>query len=275
MIVREIQAERIISATKIQLADYVINHYTGCQYSCLYCYARYLKRTRKRNENWGEYVDVKVNAVQLLKKELPAIKKGRVMIGSISESYQPIEKKYGLTAEILDTLHKFGIEEIVLLTRSDLILRDIELLKKFKKSTIFFTISGKDPLIKRFENNTPSYEKRINAIISLIENSINVWTHLGPIIPYFLDPLEIIGDLKDKAGKIEFESLNATTAPLDAIVENLKNIDNAKAEMLRSLYSNTDDYKIFWIEEKRKILETAKKMNIKTFFSFPALNEYF
>lgn len=213
----------------------------------------------------------------MLKKEIAVADKGRVMIGSISESYQPLEKKYGLTAQLLEILYDGGVDEIVILTRSDLILRDIGLLKKFKKCKVFFTISGGNELIKLFENNSPIYEKRIEAISELQKNNILVWIHIGPIIPYFTNVKQILADLKHNCGlcKVEFESLNSTTAPIDEIIKKLMGLNHNDAVKLKDLYSNTENYSDYWISEKKKISEYSDMLGFKTFFSFPALNEYF
>ena len=95
MIVNEIHSKTILSVSKIY--DYVINPYTGCQHACTYCYARFMKRFTGHTEPWGEFVDVKVNAAELLEKEIKRKKRGRVWISGVCDPYQPLEEKLGLT----------------------------------------------------------------------------------------------------------------------------------------------------------------------------------
>ncbi|MBP7652424.1 radical SAM protein [Candidatus Dependentiae bacterium] len=272
----EICAEKILSRTQISLADYVINHYVGCQYSCLYCYARYSKRNLKSKRDWGSFVDIKINAPFLLEQELEKVKPEKVLLGSITEVYQPVEKKYELTRKILEILAEHKIKTVIL-TRSDLILRDIDILKKLPKVSVFFTLSDKNEKISElFENGSPSYKKRLSSIENLINEKINVWVHVGPIIPYFTDIDSIVSDiLKFKVKKIEFENLNKNSAPVDKMIELLSKLNPELGEKLKVLYSDFDAHNIYWRNEKLRMSELLEKINIKHHFSFLPLNDYF
>lgn len=95
MVLREIQARSILS--KSQVFDYVVNPYVGCQHSCTYCYARFMKRFSGHREPWGEFVDAKINAPDLLKRELDKKTPGRVWVSGVCDPYQPLEAEYKLT----------------------------------------------------------------------------------------------------------------------------------------------------------------------------------
>ncbi len=95
MKVREIQAKAILSASKVY--DYVINPYLGCQHACSYCYARFMKRFSGHKEPWGQFVDVKVNAAELLRAEINRKRRARVWISGVCDPYQPLEAKYRLS----------------------------------------------------------------------------------------------------------------------------------------------------------------------------------
>src|SRR5512136_521380 len=95
MIVREISAKNILTKSKIY--EYTINPYGGCQHACAYCYARFTRRFSGHSEAWGEYVDVKINAADLLQREVTRKKPGVVWISGVCDPYQPVEKKYELT----------------------------------------------------------------------------------------------------------------------------------------------------------------------------------
>jgi DNA repair photolyase len=92
MIIKEVQAKSILSVSKIR--DYVVNPYTGCQHACTYCYASFMKRFTGHKEPWGEFVDVKINAAELLEKEILKKKMGEVWVSGVCDPYQPLEAKY-------------------------------------------------------------------------------------------------------------------------------------------------------------------------------------
>ncbi|MEW6676264.1 MAG: radical SAM protein [Nitrospirota bacterium] len=154
MKIKEILAKSILSKSKV--FDYTLNPYIGCGHGCSYCYARFIKRFTGNKERWGEFVNVKINAPELLDREIKRKKVGRVWISGISDPYQPIEKRYGLTRKCLKILIDYDWP-ITIQTRSPLVLWDLELLKKSKKIEVCFTITTSDERIREiFESNAPS-----------------------------------------------------------------------------------------------------------------------
>lgn len=136
----KINAKSIFTKTKTPSAKYVINQYIGCEYACTYCYAKFMCRW-KNHGKWGDWVEAKINAPELAKK----IVNGKVIMSSVSDPYQPAEKELQLTRRILQSMDKRT--ELSILTKSDLITRDIDLLKQFKKIEVGLTINT-------FEGNT-------------------------------------------------------------------------------------------------------------------------
>ena len=129
---REIQAKSILSPCGIPGIDYVINPYTGCRYGCTYCYASFMGRFIKDKtvQDWGEYVIAKVNAPELLKKELRKLRnKGKgleIFFSSVTDPYQGVEAKYKLTRQCLEILADWEYEGYIsILTKSNLVLRDV------------------------------------------------------------------------------------------------------------------------------------------------------
>lgn len=102
MLIKEISVKSCM--TKSKLADYVINPYTGCQHGCKYCYAVFMKRFLDVKQDWGEFIHVKINCPELLKKELKLNKPGTIFMSSVTDCYSPIESKYRLTRRILETI---------------------------------------------------------------------------------------------------------------------------------------------------------------------------
>ena len=181
MKIREIKAKNILSKSKVY--DWTINPYIGCQHGCLYCYARFMKRFSGHKEDWGEFVDVKINAPELLAEEIKRKKAGKVWISGVCDCYQPIERKYELTKKCLEILQKNNWQ-VIIQTKSPLVLRDLELLKKFKEIEAGFTIgTGDEKIRKIFEPKTPLIEERIKALGKLHDEGIKTYAMIAPFLP--------------------------------------------------------------------------------------------
>jgi DNA repair photolyase len=147
MKVQEITAKSVLNPSKI--LDFCLNPYTGCAISCKYCYARlFMKRYSGHHEPWGAFVDVKVNAPELLKKQLLRAKRGSVWISSVCDPYQPLEAKYRLTRRCLVELleHQFPV---FVQTKSKLVLRDLDLFKKFHDIEVVLMTANMKPFDDR------------------------------------------------------------------------------------------------------------------------------
>jgi DNA repair photolyase len=124
----EIQATSIITKSNLPDADFVINPYVGCLHACIYCYARFMKRFTGHTEPWGKFVDVKINAPDLIPTKSTRYQGKSIFLSSVTDPYLPLERKYQLTRKILEKLlplePNLGIQ-----TKSDLILRDLDLIK--------------------------------------------------------------------------------------------------------------------------------------------------
>lgn len=181
MIVREIKAKTILSKSKVY--DYTINPYIGCEYGCTYCYARFMKRYTGHREKWGEFVDVKINAVSLLQREIKKKRAGRVWVSGVCDPYQSLEKKYKLTRGCLEILSRYGWH-VTIQTKSPLVLRDMDLIGKFEEIEVGFTITTADENIRRvFEPNSPPIEERIKALEKLHSTGIKTFAMIAPLLP--------------------------------------------------------------------------------------------
>lgn len=181
MIVKEIQAKAILSVSKVY--DYVINPYTGCQHGCTYCYARFMKRFTGHKEPWGEFVDVKINASDLLQVEIKRKKRGRVWVSGVCDPYQPLEAKYKLSRRCLEILDQHNWP-VVVQTRSPLILRDIDILKEARDFEVGFTVTTMDDRIRKlFESSAPPIKDRLNALDVLHRAGIRTYAMIAPMLP--------------------------------------------------------------------------------------------
>ena len=181
MIVNEIRARSVLSKSKVH--EYTVNPYVGCGHGCSYCYARFMKRWTGHKEAWGDFVDVKVNAPELLEHEIKRKRVGRVWVSGICDPYQPIEQKYRLTRRCLEILvrHQWPV---TIQTKSPLALRDIDLLRDSKEVEVGFTITTADEEIRKiFEPSAPPIEGRIKALAAFDSAGIKTFAMIAPLLP--------------------------------------------------------------------------------------------
>jgi len=210
----KVKAKSIFTRTKIPGAKWAINQYVGCQHSCLYCYAKFMCRWRPKNYGkWGTWVEVKINAPKLVKGKYVD---GWVYMSSVSDPYQPIEKQLKLTREVLKSLDKRI--KLSILTKSDLILRDIDILKKFKNLEVGLTINSFNGRLKTFfEPFSPTNQARIYTLKILKENGLKTYSFISPIIPDLIDIRNIIKKTRDFTDFYWFEMLNLRLADQEFI----------------------------------------------------------
>jgi DNA repair photolyase len=207
MIIREVQAKTILSVSKIH--DYVVNPYVGCQHACSYCYARFMKRFTGHQEPWGEFVDVKINAPELLSKEILKKKVGNVWVSGVCDPYQPLEAKYQLTRRCLAILAEHNWPVIVQ-TRSPLVLRDIDILKNAKNFEVGFSVTTADDSIRKlFEPHAPPIKDRIAALDTLHKAGIRTYAMIAPMLPGTEGLIEL---LRGKVDYILVDRMNYNNA---------------------------------------------------------------
>ncbi|MDD5701890.1 MAG: radical SAM protein [Dehalococcoidales bacterium] len=181
MLIREVQAKSIHCRSRVY--DYVVNPYTGCQHACSYCYARFMKRFSGHEEAWGDFVDVKINAPDLLRREIARKKMGNVWISGVCDPYQPLEARYRLTRECLRIIieHHWPF---VIQTRSPLVLRDIDLIQTSVNGEVGLTVTTSDDDIRRlFEPHAPPVKDRIRALEELHRSGIRTFAMIAPLLP--------------------------------------------------------------------------------------------
>lgn len=270
MKIQKIDTGKILSETNIGLADYVINPYKGCGFGCIYCYAQKNKNIKNSELKWGEFIFVKRNCIELLKKELEFKKPKRILIGSTTDPFQNCEKDFKLTFQILKILKEENIP-VVILTRSPLIEDYIEILKYSPSNIIFFTFNSfKVHLL--FENNFCEYSKRIETIEKLFKEGINLITYISPFFPFLTDYKEIFKILKGKTKKISFEGYNIKMGSWEKVKEKL---DEKLVLKYNEIFFNEKNYYEFWQNVKNEIEDLNKNYNFDIKFFIPDFNEYY
>ena len=196
MKIKEVHAKSILSPSKIY--DYVVNPYIGCQHACSYCYARFMKRFTGHKEPWGDFVDVKINAPDLLSKEIRKKRMGTVWVSGVCDPYQPLEVKYKLTRKCLEILAQ-NDWPVFIQTRSPLVLRDLDIFKKSNNIEVGLSItSANDEIRKIFEPYAPPVMERLRALELLHQNGVRTYVMIAPILPEAENLINIL------AGKVDY-----------------------------------------------------------------------
>lgn len=203
--VKEVKAKSILNKSKI--FEYCLNPYTGCQINCAYCYARlFMKRYSGHTEAWGEFVDVKVNAPELLRKQVQKAKKGTVWISSVCDPYQPLEARYALTRQCLKELayRQFPVN---IQTKSKLVLRDLDLFLDFETIEVGFTLTTDNESIAGiFEPRASTVKERLKSLEKIHSKGIKTFAFIGPLLPG--NPERLIKHLEGHVDKVLIDKMN-------------------------------------------------------------------
>jgi len=186
-LVSAVQSKSILSKASgfTDSYDFTLNPYSGCTFGCAYCYAAYFARTDELKANWGQWVQIKENALDLLKKrrKRPLTDKS-IYMSTVTDAYQPLEKDLGLTRAILEELLRYHQPRLVIQTRSPLVTRDIDLLKQFNTVQVNMTVTTDDDVVRRaFEPTCPSNDRRLDAIKQIHEAGIQTCITMTPMLP--------------------------------------------------------------------------------------------
>lgn len=202
--IREIEVRSIMTRSTLPVGGYSVNPYVGCTHACRYCYASFMKRFTKHPEPWGSFLDVK--SWEPLKN--PGKYNGsRIVIGSVTDGYNPQEATFRRTRRILEEL-RGCTDEIMVCTKSDLVLRDLDLLKQFPKATVSWSINTLDEAFRADMDHAATIARRIEAMKQTYAAGIRTVCFISPIFPGITDAKAIIEQVKDFADLIWLENLN-------------------------------------------------------------------
>jgi len=259
MKIKKIKTKSIIVKSNLPDVDFVINPYVGCAHGCKYCYARFMKRFTGHTEPWGSFVDIKINAPDLIPKDTNKYRRKSITISSVTDPYQPIEGKYKLTRKILERLIPLQ-PNLDLLTKSDLVVRDIDLFKEFKNCTVTLSFSVTDEkLRKQIEILSSTAEQKMNALKVLHRSKIYTALFISPIFPQITDWKKIINQTKSFVDEYWFENLNLYPSIKGEIFNFLRKSKLELIEKYREIYSKNSNY---WNTEENKIKEFCKKNKV-------------
>ena len=269
LVVKEVYCKSVLSRSRIYGVDYSINPYLGCMHGCVYCYARFMVKELPEKLEWGSFVYPKVNAPTVLSRELKKSKPGVVLLSSVTDPYQLIESRYMVTRRILAVLLKANYP-LVVLTKSDLVLRDLDLIKRFDEVDVGLTLTSLDEEVRRvFEPNAPSVIRRINALKVLVKNNVRTYAFLGPLIPLISE--RTIEKLIEKLAQINVDYIIADKLNIKS--ENWRTIVSAISKYYPNIAGRIEniifkDYVNYYEVLRSKIRSLARKFNLEVEFCY-------
>ena len=184
ILIRDVDTKNIMTKSSLPVGGYSVNPYVGCTHGCKYCYASFMKRFTGHTEPWGTFLDV---------KHWPEIRDPRkyrgqrVVIGSVTDGYLPQEARFGNTRRLLEQLKDSGAE-ILICTKSDLVVRDIDLLREMGKVTVSWSINTLDEGFRADMDKAVSIERRIAAMKQVYNAGIRTVCFIAPVFPGITEP---------------------------------------------------------------------------------------
>ncbi len=257
-------AKAVLVKSDLPASDYVANPYSGCPHRCRYCYASFMKRFTGHTEEWGTYLDVKEYDSCKIPKALGS---KTVLLSSVTDPYNPYEVKFHKSRDILKLLvHSDAHVEI--LSKSDLMVNDIDLLKEFRDLSVGISLNTlDDDFRKDMEPGAPSVQRRLNALEKLHSAGIPTYLFISPIFPYLTDIRAI---LKATAGNIDkacFENLNLRGSAKKEILGYIAEKYPQHLDGYKAIYTKKN--MIYWTE-----LE-AELQAMSAGYSIPFVNYFY
>lgn len=232
MVEKEVAVKDLVTKSNLPASDYVINPYVGCPHGCRYCYACFMKRFTNHSEAWGSFIDIKRCDKPISKKKLQG---KSVFLSSVTDCYNPFEEKYENTRKILEQLISIDCE-LNISTKSQLILRDIDLLKQCKNLKVSVSVNTLDEQFKSDMDRASSIGKRLETIETLHENGIYTVLFMSPIFPGITDYKEIIVKTHRFVDEYWFENLNLRGSYKKDILSYIKNAYPQLVELYDEIY---------------------------------------
>lgn len=239
MKINHITVKDYLTKSNLPASDYVINPYVGCPHGCAYCYACFMKRFTGHNEEWGTFIDIKECQKPI---NLSKINGKSVFLSSVTDCYNPYENEFCITRTILEQLVNADCQ-LTISTKSNLILRDIDLLKRFKNLKVAMSINTLDENFRADMDNAISISERIETLNTLHKNGIYTVLFMSPIFPYITDYKAIIEKTRTFIDEYWFENLNLRGSYKYKILDYIKEkYPNYYSEYDRIYLQNDDSY---------------------------------
>jgi radical SAM mobile pair protein B len=254
--VNHIETKSVVTKSNTPLGGYSVNPYVGCPHACRYCYASFMKRFTGHTEPWGTFIDV---------KHWPAIKDAKkyagqkIVIGTVTDGYNPLEETYENTRRLLEELKDSG-GDIVICTKSDLALRDLDLLKEVNEKcrlTVSWSVNTLDEEFRNDMDAAASIERRLSAMKKVYDAGIRTICFISPVFPGITDIEAIFERAKDQCDLIWLENLNLRGGFKADIMNYIAEKYPELVPLYDSIYNKKD--RSYFEDLERKAREMADK----------------
>ena len=250
ILIRDIETKNIMTKSTLPVGGYSVNPYVGCTHGCKYCYASFMKRFTGHTEPWGTFLDVKHWPVI---KNPQKYKGQRVVIGSVTDGYLPQEAQFRNTRKLLEQLKNSGAE-LLICTKSDLILRDLDLLKEMGKVTVSWSINTLEEAFQSDMDNAVSVERRLDAMKQVYDAGIRTVCFISPVFPGITDFEAIFHRVKEQCDLVWLENLNLRGAFKQEILDYIKSKYPQLATLYHVIYTEGDRSYFRELEERARRL---------------------
>lgn len=255
-LVKNIQVKSVLTKSNLPVADFSVNPYVGCAHGCKYCYASFMKRFTNHPEPWGSFVDVKYwpeikNPQRYAGKEL--------FIGSVCDPYQPLEETACRTRALLEQMQGSGCT-ISIATKSDLVLRDLDLIKTFPRARVSWSINTLDENFKNDMDQAVSIERRLAAMKAFHQAGVRTTCFISPIFPGITDVPAIIRRAKKQCNLVWLENLNLRGAYKPVILDYIQGKYPHLVPLYEAIYRNGD--RSYWAELDAQMRQFCKEENL-------------
>lgn len=256
---------------------YDLNVYRGCAHRCIYCYALYSHEYIAGGSFYNE-IFAKANAADVLKRELPKFSAEQVNLGGVTDSYQPAEREYKLMPPVLELLARYNVP-VSICTKSTLILRDIELLKKVGEAgglmCAFTVTTMENAAAKLLEPGAPPPSERMQAVGELKKHGITCGVHMMPIIPFITSGEHAIDALfcAAKEAGADYVLTGALNIKNKTFFGSVKQSFPAEYGNIRDIYRDKQAYKEYRAELAESICRARKRYDMPSYASIPRRSE--
>ena len=259
-----------LSKSKIPGFDYVINPYIGCPHKCVYCYAEYMRKFTGHTEEWGDFLDVKECSVPMKPAKLF---RTRVMLSSVTDPYNPYEKQYELTRRLLKQL-QICQARVYILTKSSLVLRDLDLFKQMPDCEVAFSFSSAEDSFRQLaEPGASSVAAKIEALKTLHDAGIKTAVMAAPLFPGISDWKAILAATRSYVDRYGFDSLNMRPAYQRKVLHFIEQ----HYPHLITLYSDIflqEEPTTYWTQLGEEIQHYCEQENIRAEVYFGSSRSY-
>lgn len=232
-VVRQVEVKSVLSKSNLPVCEYSVNPYVGCTHGCQYCYASFMKRFTNHPEPWGGFLDVKL---------WPPIKRPEryagkeLFIGSVTDPYLPQEETYGRTRALLEQLQGSGAR-LSIATKSDLVLRDLDLICSFPEARVSWSINTLDEGFKGEMDRAVSIGRRLAAMEAFHRAGVRTTCFISPIFPGITDVEAIILRAREHCNLIWLENLNLRGSYKAVILDYIRERHPQLLPLYRDIYT--------------------------------------